>query len=90
VVRQGDLATTAAHIDQQAPALRARLTHHPAMDQACLFEPGDDLHIPTGFGFHPGKKGLCVAGIAQGRCGHRAHVVAAVQLDRPIEALQGN
>ena len=66
VVRQRDLATAAAYIDQKASALRAGFAHHPAVDQACLFEAGDDLDFPTGFRFHPGKKGLRVASIAQG------------------------
>ena len=87
-LRKRDLTTTAAHINQKTSALRAGFAHHPTMDQARLFQAGDDLHFPTGFGFHPGKKGLRIARVAQRRSGYRPHPVGAMHLDRSIETLQ--
>ena len=87
-LRERDLATAAADVDQQASALRAGFAHHPTVDQARLFQAGDDLHFPTGLGLDPGDKGLRIARVAQRRGGYRAHPVGAVQLDRSIKTLQ--
>jgi hypothetical protein len=89
-VRQGDLATAPAHIDQQAFALCAGFFHHPAMDQPRLFEAGNDLHFPTRLRFHPRQEGLCVTCIAQRRSGDCPHVVGAVHLGGPVEPLERN
>ena len=86
--RERDLATAAANVDQQASALSARFAHHPTVDQARLFQAGDDFHFPAGLGFHPGQKSLRIARVAQGRSGDCAHLVGAVQLDRAIETLE--
>ena len=87
-LRERDLATPAADVDQQASALRPRFPHHSAVDEARLFQTGDDLYFPTSFGFDPGQKSLGIAGIAQGRSGYGANPVGAMHFDRAIETLQ--
>ena len=58
-----------ARLIQQAAPLRPRLVHDPALNQASLFQAGDDLNIPPGLRLDPGKKGLRVARLAQApRC----------------------
>ena len=88
-----NLAASAAQIDQQYPACRSRLGTGHAADQAqvnqpALLEAGDNLHIPAGFGLHPGLKGQRVARIAHGRGGHHADLLHAMQLHRPLKALE--
>ena len=61
---------------------------HAQVDEAALFQAGDDFHLPAGGGAHPVAKGAAVAGVAQGAGGDHAHAVGGVGLDGAMKAPQ--
>ena len=59
------------------------------MNQAPFFEAGDDFHVPSRFGFHPGLEGCTVARVTHSRRGHYANLVNSVRLHGALEPLEG-
>ena len=89
VLRERDLTTAAAEVEQQYAAASSGLgAHYADMNQAAFFQAGDDLHVPAGLGLDPGLKCGGIARIAHGRGGHDADAVDAVRLHRALKTLE--
>jgi hypothetical protein len=57
VLRERELATSAAEVDEQHAAAGSRLRAGDAeVNEAAFFQAGDDLHVPAGLGLDPGLK----------------------------------
>ena len=89
VLGEGDLAASAAQVEQQHAAAGSRLCAGDAeMNEPAFFQAGDDFHVPAGFGLDPRLKGRAVAGVAHGRGGHHANLVHSMRLHRALKALE--
>jgi hypothetical protein len=90
LVGEGYLATAAAEVDEKAARTRSGfMGYHSQVDQTALFEPGDDLDIPSGRRFDPRSKGGGIARVAHRAGGHHAGLVHHMQLHRFLKALEG-
>src|SRR5215475_1230021 len=58
------------------------------MNQAALFQSGDDLNIPPGDGLDPFREGTRISRIAQGTGAHNAQLLDAITLRRAVKAAQ--
>ena len=84
-----ELTTAAPQIDEQRAAVRdASVGEDAKMDEAALFQSGDDLYLPAGSGAHPIEEGAAVFRVTQGAGSHHAHAVGSVVLGGPMKAPQ--
>ncbi len=89
LIGEGDLATSAAKVDQDATALGAWFVRDDAeMDEAALFQTGNDFDLPAGGRFDPCGESGAVAGVAHGGGGNDTDLIDHVKLDGFLEALE--
>ncbi len=89
VARKREFATAATEIDQQnAVSAQSAGRDNAQVNQASLFQSGNNFDRPARRGAHPLQKGAGIAGIAQGRRGHHPHRIRHAFLYGTMEAPQ--